>query len=117
QHRSSPRSTGSSPTASRTPARVRTPSGPPLPHLGCVLPRLGSPTIPGRFNVMAAALIDRLLHHCHVVNIRGQQLPHEASIRAVADALLPPTHGEEKARKTANGRRLPGHRLTADLPA
>ena len=23
------------------------------------------------YEVMAAALIDRLLHHCHIVNIRG----------------------------------------------
>jgi DNA replication protein DnaC len=26
-------------------------------------------------DVMAAALIDRLLHHCHVVNIRGTATP------------------------------------------
>ncbi|MBK6424599.1 MAG: ATP-binding protein [Gemmatimonadetes bacterium] len=26
-------------------------------------------------DVMAAALVDRLVHHCHIVNIRGQQLP------------------------------------------
>ena len=29
-----------------------------------------------RDKVMAAALVDRLLHRCRIVNIRGQQLPH-----------------------------------------
>ena len=29
--------------------------------------------------VMAAALIDRLVHHCHIVNIRGELLPDEGS--------------------------------------
>ena len=33
---------------------------------------------------MAAALIDRLLHHCHIVNIRGQQLP-DAGASALAE--------------------------------
>jgi DNA replication protein DnaC len=40
--------------------------------------------------VMAAALIDRLLHHCHIVNIRGnsyRMLEH----RALASRLAPPT--------------------------
>lgn len=35
--------------------------------------------------VMAAALIDRLLHHCHIVNIRGNsyRLRHHAELRNV----------------------------------
>jgi DNA replication protein DnaC len=40
--------------------------------------------------VMAAALIDRLLHHCHIVNIRGQQLPHAAALRALEAASTTP---------------------------
>ena len=34
--------------------------------------------------VMAAALIDRLLHHCHIVNIRGNsyRLRHHADLRS-----------------------------------
>ena len=36
-------------------------------------------------DVMAAALIDRLVHYCHLVTI-GQQLAHAAAHRAVADA-------------------------------
>lgn len=36
-------------------------------------------------DVMAAALIDRLLHHCHIVNIRGNsyRLRHHAELRNV----------------------------------
>ena len=37
---------------------------------------------------MAAALIDRLLHHCHIVNIRRQQLPDAPSYRALQSAPL-----------------------------
>ena len=37
--------------------------------------------------VMAAALIDRLVHHCHIVNIRGQQLPDEGSSEPTAVRL------------------------------
>ena len=38
--------------------------------------------------VMAAALIDRLLHHCHIVNIRGNSYrmrDHQDLVRAAAD--------------------------------
>jgi DNA replication protein DnaC len=37
--------------------------------------------------VMAAALIDRLLHHCHIVNVRGNsfRLRHHASLRQGGD--------------------------------
>ena len=37
--------------------------------------------------VMAAALIDRLLHHCHIVNI-WQQLPHAQAHRPFQDPTL-----------------------------
>src|SRR5215216_7729352 len=39
--------------------------------------------------VMAAALIDRLVHHCHIVNIRGNsyRMRHHAKLRS---ALHPP---------------------------
>ena len=40
--------------------------------------------------VMAAALIDRLLHHCHLVNIRGNSY----RMREHQD-LLRPTRQEE----------------------
>ena len=38
--------------------------------------------------VMAAALIDRLVHHCHIVNIRGYsyRMRHHAELRSA----LPP---------------------------
>ena len=36
-------------------------------------------------DVMAAALIDRLVHHCHLVDDPRQQLPHAAAHRALAD--------------------------------
>jgi hypothetical protein len=48
--------------------------------------------------VMAAALIDRLLHHCHIVNVRGNsyRLRHHVSIARAAEPEGPrgsaPTH-------------------------
>ena len=41
--------------------------------------------------VMAAALIDRLLHHCHIVNIRGNsyRLRHHAAFARAADTAGP----------------------------
>jgi DNA replication protein DnaC len=41
--------------------------------------------------VMAAALIDRLLHHCHIVNIRGNsyRLRHHAGFARTADPTGP----------------------------
>ena len=49
--------------------------------------------------VMAAALIDRLLHHCHLVNIRGNsyRMRHHAELRP---ALEPP--GSASPRPTAS---------------
>ena len=38
--------------------------------------------------VMAAALIDRLLHHCHIVNIRGNSYrmrEHQDLLRSVSE--------------------------------
>jgi DNA replication protein DnaC len=45
--------------------------------------------------VMAAALIDRLLHHCHIVNIRGNsyRMRHHAEL---SKALLSPTAEDNK---------------------
>ena len=40
-------------------------------------------------DVMAPALIDRLLHHCHCRQHPRQQLPHEAPLRALEHAQLP----------------------------
>ena len=40
--------------------------------------------------VMAAALIDRLVHHCHIVNIRGNSIPHARSPEPAAGRLGPP---------------------------
>ena len=44
-------------------------------------------------DVMAAALIDRLVHHCHIVNIRGQQLPTPPACRAGSSASTGSTPG------------------------
>ena len=47
---------------------------------------------------MAAALIDRLLHHCHIVNVRGNsyRLRHHAGFSRTAEPKGPrgsaPTH-------------------------
>ena len=38
--------------------------------------------------VMAAALIDRVLHHCHLVNMPRQQLPDARAHRALPDAPM-----------------------------
>ena len=38
--------------------------------------------------IMAAALFDRLLHHCHIVNIRGNSYrirAHQDLLRTAAD--------------------------------
>ena len=56
-------------------------------------------------DVMAAALIDRLVHHCHLVNIRGNsyRMRHHAELRS---ALTPPSNdGEHTTVKRRNGRR------------
>ena len=46
--------------------------------------------------VMAVALIDRLLHHCHIVNIRGnsyRMLEHRTLMRYASDQ---PRQGESR---------------------
>lgn len=47
---------------------------------------------------MAAALIDRLVHHCHIVNIRGNsfRMRHHAELRS---ALTPRDNGPELTRR------------------
>jgi hypothetical protein len=45
---------------------------------------------------MAAALIDRLLHHCHIVNIRGNSFRMRKHA-ALSKALLTPFGEEEKS--------------------
>jgi len=55
--------------------------------------------------VMAAALIDRLVHHCHLVNIRGNsyRMRHHAELRSV---LSPhPDEGESPHLKTRRASR------------
>ena len=49
--------------------------------------------------VMAAALIDRLLHHCHIVNIRGNsyRMKHHQELR--------------RSMQRSVGRRRPGNRV------
>lgn len=60
--------------------------------------------------VMAAALIDRLVHHCHVVNIRGNsyRMRHHAELRS---ALAP--HTGERARPSLKQRSGPSSRREA----
>jgi DNA replication protein DnaC len=60
-------------------------------------------------DVMAAALIDRLVHHCHLVNIRGNsyRMRHHAELRSV---LTPHTSDGEQAhlkRRTGSRREVP----------
>jgi DNA replication protein DnaC len=60
-------------------------------------------------DVMAAALIDRLVHHCHLVNIRGNsyRMRHHAELRSV---LTPHADNGEQA----NSKRRPNRR---EVPA
>ena len=51
--------------------------------------------------VMAAALIDRLMHHCHVVNIRGNSY----RMREHTDLLKAISPGSENPEKPARRRR------------
>lgn len=55
-----------------------------------------------RDKVMAAALIDRLVHHCHIVNIRGNsyRLRQPAELARRLHATSPPRTGmTEKNRR------------------
>lgn len=62
--------------------------------------------------VMAAALIDRLVHHCHIVNIRGNsyRLRQHAELARRLHTPPPPTPSSPPERR---GRRI---ETTADLP-
>jgi len=52
--------------------------------------------------VMAAALIDRLLHHCHLVNIRGNsyRMRHHAELDQVLKTSDPPPAQRNRSRRT-----------------
>ena len=57
-------------------------------------------------DVMAAALIDRLLHHCHIVNIRGNSYrmrEHRtlATRLATTPAKSPPPRARRPSRQEA----------------
>ncbi len=50
-------------------------------------------------DVMAAALIDRLVHHCHIVNIRGNsyRMRHHTELtRALGATRHPPARGPQR---------------------
>jgi DNA replication protein len=55
--------------------------------------------------VMASALIDRLAHHCHIVNIRGNsyRMRHHAEISAALQGELaePPRRTRRSSRQEA----------------
>ena len=53
---------------------------------------------------MAAALVDRLVHHCHIVNIRGNsyRMRHHADLRS---ALTPSEGQSESGTGRRRGRR------------
>jgi DNA replication protein DnaC len=53
--------------------------------------------------VMAAALVDRLVHHCHIVNIRGNsyRMRHHTELRAA----LTPGEGAGERANPGRGRR------------
>jgi len=55
-------------------------------------------------DVMAGALIDRLVHHCHIVNIRGNcyRMRHHTELRQVA---YPPTDNDGRPYKARPARR------------
>ena len=53
-------------------------------------------------DVMAAALIDRILHHCHVINIRGNSYRMREHCE-LWRALHPP--GSDEPRPPANARK------------
>lgn len=56
--------------------------------------------------VMAAALIDRLVHHCHLVNIRGNsyRMRHHADLRS---ALSPQDGDQERTARRSSRREAP----------
>jgi len=60
--------------------------------------------------VMAAALIDRLVHHCHIVNIRGNsyRMRHHTELgRALGAPRHPPARSPQRtARPTTSSEEL-----------
>lgn len=55
-------------------------------------------------DVMASALIDRLVHHCHIVNIRGNSYrmrQHADLQRLLSPTPSPPTHPRRRSRQEA----------------
>lgn len=54
--------------------------------------------------VMAAALIDRLLHHCHIVNIRGNsyRMRHHTELSQTLHAAPPEQRSPPRRRRTKN---------------
>jgi DNA replication protein DnaC len=54
-------------------------------------------------DVMAAALVDRLVHHCHIVNIRGNsyRMKNHADLRLAST----PQGGDGESKRGRNGRR------------
>ena len=58
--------------------------------------------------VMAAALVDRLVHHCHIVNIRGNSYRmrnHAELHRDLRSAFTPQAGDDESTIRRRNGRR------------
>ena len=55
-------------------------------------------------DVMASALIDRLVHHCHIVNIRGNSYrmrQHADLQRLLSPTPSPPPHPRRRSRQEA----------------
>ncbi|MDQ6635152.1 MAG: ATP-binding protein, partial [Gemmatimonadota bacterium] len=58
-------------------------------------------------DVMASALIDRLVHHCHIVNIRGNsyRMRHHAEVSAALQSQReladPPARPRRRTRQEA----------------
>ena len=53
-------------------------------------------------DVMASALIDRLVHHCHIVNIRGNSYrmrQHADLQRLLSSTPPPPAHPRRRSRQ------------------
>jgi hypothetical protein len=71
-------------------------------------------------DVMASALIDRLVHHCHIVNIRGNS--YRMRQHADLQRLLTPTTSRpapparRRARQKAPARWLAPHRRSVQFP-
>jgi DNA replication protein DnaC len=60
-------------------------------------------------DLMATALVDRLLHHCHVVNIRGNsyRLRHHAELWAALNSPAEPADAQPKQRRKTKEAAVP----------